>query len=279
MPNSDPSSRPKVTVVVPVRNEADSIADALRSLAAQDIGPELLEVIIMDGDSSDNTRAVCAQVATEYSWARFVVERNGGLTAPCALNAGLRLSSAPWYARLDARTRMSPNYLSSCIEYLEQAGDPLMAAAGTFITEPHGTRASAAIATALSHRFGVGQSYRTIIAEDRGRRTPSFCGLADCRGTTFGGFDEELTRNQDDEFSSRARSQGARIVMLGAASIRYWPRERFRGLAAQYFQYGLWKAAVGRTRGYFPPRSDHSSGDPAHDDRCYPSSVAADRSH
>ena len=73
----------------------------------------------------------------------------------------------------------------------------------------------------------------------------------------YGGFREELTRNQDDEFSMRAVARGARIYVEPAAAVSYRPRERLRGLGAQYFQYGLWKAAVGRATGLFPLQSPH----------------------
>jgi len=247
---------PIVTVVVPVRNEAGTIGAALESLAAQDIGADALEVVIVDGESSDMTRSVCERLESKFPWGRFIpFVRNKHLTAPHALNGGLKHSTCPWFTRLDARTRMSPNYLSCCIQHLERAGDPLRAAAGRFIAEVHGTRTSAAIATALSHPLGVGRSYRTIIAEKAEVDHHPFAVWSTDAVRQFGGFDEELTRNQDDEFSDRARAQGGRIEMLGRASIRYRPRDRFRGLAAQYFQYGLWKSAVGRTRGYFPVRS------------------------
>ncbi|MEA2184957.1 MAG: hypothetical protein QOF69_4142 [Solirubrobacteraceae bacterium] len=256
MPASETGARtPVVSVVVPVRNEARTIEDVLRSLAAQDIGPEALEVIVMDGDSTDDTRRECEAMAATYPWGAFTVERNAGLTAPYALNGGLRRSSCRWFTRLDARTRMSPNYLSCCIEYLERTGDPLRAAAGRFITESRGTAVSAAISAALSHPLGVGRGYRTIVAEEAEVDHHPFAVWPTEAVRRFGGFDETLTRNQDDEFSDRARSQGATIAMLGRAQILYWPRDRFRGLAAQYFQYGLWKSAVGRRRGYFPLRS------------------------
>jgi len=71
----------------------------------------------------------------------------------------------------------------------------------------------------------------------------------------YGGFDAALHRNQDDEFGMRAIRQGASIRLLAAPSITYRPRERFRGLAVQYFQYGLWKSAVGLRYGLFPKRS------------------------
>jgi hypothetical protein len=71
----------------------------------------------------------------------------------------------------------------------------------------------------------------------------------------LGGFAPELVRNQDDEFSMRATRSGVRILLVPAAAVTYRPRERIVGLAAQYFQYGLWKSAVGRRHRLFPLRS------------------------
>jgi hypothetical protein len=71
----------------------------------------------------------------------------------------------------------------------------------------------------------------------------------------LGGFAPGLTRNQDDEFSMRAARAGTRILLVPEAVVTYRPRERLPGLAVQYFQYGLWKSAVARERGLFPPRS------------------------
>jgi succinoglycan biosynthesis protein ExoA len=53
----------------------------------------------------------------------------------------------------------------------------------------------------------------------------------------------------------RATRAGMRILLVPAAAVTYRPRERLVGLAAQYFQYGLWKSAVARRHGMFPLRS------------------------
>jgi hypothetical protein len=71
----------------------------------------------------------------------------------------------------------------------------------------------------------------------------------------IGGFAPGLVRNQDDEFSMRATRSGLRILLVPEAAVTYRPREHLVGLAAQYFQYGLWKSAVGRRHGLFPLRS------------------------
>jgi hypothetical protein len=59
-----------------------------------------------------------------------------------------------------------------------------------------------------------------------------------------GYFDEQLRRNQDDEFSYRARSLGKKLYLNPAIKLWYYPRSNASGLFRQYYQYGLFKPLV-----------------------------------
>jgi succinoglycan biosynthesis protein ExoA len=59
-------------------------------------------------------------------------------------------------------------------------------------------------------------------------------------------FDEELVRNQDDEFNLRLRRAGGRIVLDPAITVRYRPRGSLSAVWRQYYEYGLWKVPVMR---------------------------------
>ena len=244
--------RERVTVVVPVRDEERTVVAALDSLRRQTVGAERLEVLVYDGGSRDRTRELCASFAGAAPWARFEVIDNAARGVQHALNAGLAASRTPWLAVLSGRTTLSPDYLETCLDELHRAG-PGSAVGGRFVAEAEGAVAKA-IAAAVTHPLGVGKGFRT---EARACELPhhpfAVWRVEDVR--RFGGFDPELERNQDDEFSMRARRQGARIYLTPQAQLRYRPRERFRGLAVQYFQYGLWKAAVRARSGLFPTRA------------------------
>jgi hypothetical protein len=59
-----------------------------------------------------------------------------------------------------------------------------------------------------------------------------------------GPFDEELVRNQDDEYNFRIRELGGRILLSPNIRSRYYSRSTFGSLWRQYFQYGYWKVRV-----------------------------------
>ena len=60
----------------------------------------------------------------------------------------------------------------------------------------------------------------------------------------IGFFDEELVRNQDDEFNLRIVRSGGRVWQSVKIKSWYYSRESLRHLFAQYVQYGYWKARI-----------------------------------
>ena len=62
----------------------------------------------------------------------------------------------------------------------------------------------------------------------------------------IGLFDEELARNQDDEFNFRILKNGGKIWLTTATSATYYVRSSFKKLFKQYFQYGYWKVYVNK---------------------------------
>lgn len=242
-----------VTVVVPVRDEEATVAEALESLARQDIGAEHLDVLVFDGGSTDATRRIAEGFATAAPWHNFAVLDNPERTVPFALNAGLARAAGTWFTRVDGRTALSPGYFRECIACAQRRG-PGHAAGGQLVALAGGPVAES-IAAAVTHPIGVGRGFRVRCEAETEVSHHPFALWRTHEVRDHGAFAEHLARNQDDEFSMRAREHGARIWLTPAATVTYRPRERLRGLAAQYFQYGLWKAAVGRTERRFPLRS------------------------
>ncbi len=112
------SSRPEISVIVPVRNGADALPNLLRSLAAQTLSPDRYEVIVVDNDSSDDT----AQVARA---AGAIVVTEPVANRSLARNRGAAVARSPLYAFTDADCVADPVWLEAFLRCAPKA--PLVA--------------------------------------------------------------------------------------------------------------------------------------------------------
>ena len=232
-------AQPTVSVVVPCRNERKHIEACVSSILAQQSPPGGFEVIVADGMSDDGTREILQGLARRDP--RLRVEDNPGRTTPRAMNAGIRAARGSFIAIMGAHNRYATDYLQRSVEVLERTGADNVG--GAMICEAD-TWLQRAIAAAHHSPFSVG-----------GARwhNPNYEGPSD---TVFGGvyrrevftriglFDEELTRNQDDELNLRLTRAGGKIWQSPAIQSWYRPRASLGALFRQYMQYGYWKVRV-----------------------------------
>ncbi len=225
---------------MPVRNEADFIARSLGCVLAQDYPRERLEVIVADGRSTDATRELVQAWQAEHPNLQLV--DNPGCIAPTGLNAAIAQARGEIIVRVDGHCEIAPDYVRNCVRHLREDGvDGVGGPLETIGTTP----LAAAIAAAMSSPFGVGGSaFRTI--KDRTLLTDTVAFPAYTRAALerAGRFDEEMVRNQDDEYNYRLRKLGGRILLAADVRARYYSRSSLKSLFKQYFQYGYWKVRV-----------------------------------
>lgn len=215
-----PSLHPLVTIIIPCRNETRYIEKCLASVCAFE-RPEGLdfEVLVLDGRSQDNTRALAEAVAARDR--RIRVLDNPGVIQSTAVNIGVQAARGQWIMRLDAHARYPANYLKLCYETALRTGADN--AGGIFITEPGGDTYQAQLVQALTtHKFGVGDSgFRTGASEDWADTVP----YGFYRREVFdrlGWLDERLVRAQDYEFNRRLIASGGRILRNPHIHIHYY---------------------------------------------------------
>lgn len=120
MTNTRPDAAPAVSVVIPCLNDAPMLAQCLEALAAQTVQPR--EVIVVDGGSSDDSRAVATRAGAR------VVTATGGI--PDATAAGLDAARGDILARIDADSRPAPDWLQRMLDDFASPG-PWSAVTGT----------------------------------------------------------------------------------------------------------------------------------------------------
>jgi succinoglycan biosynthesis protein ExoA len=230
---------PAVSLIVPCRNEQDYIESCIRSLLAQDLPVGSFEIIVADGLSNDGTRNILARLAAEYTCVRLV--DNPGRIVSTGLNTAIHAARSKIIVRIDVHTQYAPDYVRQCLAVLQETGADNVG--GPWVAQGTGYMGRA-VAAAFQSPFAVGGA--------RGHN-PHHIGPVD---TVYlgcwprevfdriGFFDEELVRNQDDEFNLRLSRAGGLIWQSPRIKSWYHPRASLRSLWRQYAQYGYWKVRV-----------------------------------
>jgi hypothetical protein len=119
---------------------------------------------------------------------------------------------------------------------------------GIIVTLPgDNTPMARAIAVGLSHPFAVGNAYFRIgLSAPRWVDSVPFGCFRREVFDRVGLFDEELVRNEDEEFNLRLVKYGGRILLLPEVVSYYFARRRLRDLGRMYYQYGYFKPLVVR---------------------------------
>src|SRR5438445_2255635 len=231
---------PFVSIIIPVRDDAVFIERSLRAVLAQDYPHDRMEVIVADGFSEDGTRELISRISDSHPNVRLI--DNPGKIVSTGLNAALRLAKGDIIIRVDGHCEIASDYVRRCVEHLTQdeidcVGGPLQTVGETYQAR--------AIAAAMSSTFGVGGSaFRVGITDSQLTDTVPFPAYWRQTIQRAGPFDEELVRNQDDEYNYRLRKLNGRILLSPDVRSRYYSRASFRKLWKQYFQYGFWKVRV-----------------------------------
>ncbi len=112
----------KVSIIVPCYNEESTIQLLLNAILEQDYPMALMEVIIADALSQDQTRKKIEEFARTNPSLSVRVVDNPKRTIPAAINAAAAAARGEYLVRLDAHSVPYPDYISSCIRDLEGAG-------------------------------------------------------------------------------------------------------------------------------------------------------------
>lgn len=228
-----------ISIIIPILNESIYIRNTIDAVLVQDCAQDQIEILIVDGMSTDDTREIVRGYQQDHPNIRMI--DNPTKIVPTALNAAIRQANGDIIVRVDGHTIIAPDYLRKCVDTLHRTGADNVGGCMTAVgINPFGK----AVALATSTPFGVGNSkfHYATIEED----TDSVYMGAWPKEvfTKFGLFDEELVRNQDDEFNYRIREKGGKIILNPEIRSFYTNRSSPLALWKQYFQYGFWKVRV-----------------------------------
>lgn len=252
--NPDSQFIPFVTIIMPVRNEVDFIERSLTALVQQDYPLDHLEILVVDGDSDDGTRQYVAhyleQNPSSLPQATIRLLNNLARYMPTGFNLALRQARGDIIIVVGGHCLIASDYVRQCIDILAQTGADCVG--GPMVTQG-GTYTAQAIAQAQSTPFGVGGvAFRTGQNQGGYVDTVAFGAYRREVFSRIGNFDEELIRNQDDEFNFRLTQAGGKIWLDPSIQSIYYSRATLPRLWRQYYQYGLYKVRVIQKRKAVP---------------------------
>jgi glycosyltransferase involved in cell wall biosynthesis len=239
------------SVIIPCANEEKYIINMLEDVCAQSAFNHFSgEIIIADGESSDDTVEKINQVITKQSLSIKVINNPERHVSP-GLNKAIKMSKGRFIVRMDVHARYKNDYIDILLQYIMK--NPKCGNVGFPVKTLPGdsTPTAEAISAVISHPLGVGNStFRTgNLLEPISVDTVPFGCFRASLFNEIGYFDLELTRNQDDEFNNRICLAGFDVILLPSSGVEYYGRDTFSKLRSMYYQYGLFKPLVGKKLG------------------------------
>jgi glycosyltransferase involved in cell wall biosynthesis len=252
------AEHPTLTVGIPTYNESGHIERVIRGFLATDY-PNLIEVFVADGGSTDNTEDIVKKLSLEDSRVKLI--HNPLKIQSAGLNAIIEECNGEIFLRADAHSDYASNYIEKCVEALIESNALNAGGAQRFVAkQPF----QAAIALASKSILGNGGAhYRNPNYEGfvdtvylgcfwrKALLSLSHCGsytvYEGCTNEDFELnqrlnnviFDNGQITNQDTELNQRLIDIAPRAVyQSNKIKTWYYPRKTWQSLLLQYFKYG-----------------------------------------
>ena len=191
----------KISIVTPCRNSVKTIERTIKSVVEQSSNVTELEYIIVDGQSDDGTLDIIKRYADEYSFIKYISEKDHSMTE--ALNKGFKLATGDIIASINADDIYLPDTLRKVKHAFEENDHPNIVLINTFFVDA--------------------ESGRIKSKNTPKKFSPMICGFIECpfpecaiffRKNVVketGLFNEKMKYTQDFEYYLRAYDKGFRF--------------------------------------------------------------------
>ncbi|MDO5698385.1 MAG: glycosyltransferase family 2 protein [Dermatophilus congolensis] len=240
-----------ISVIMPVLNEEKSVEGAVRSALAQEAVD--VEVLVVDGHSSDGTREIVSRLAAEDPRVRLL--DNPDVVIPKGLNVGMQNARGEFIARVDGHASISGDYMRRALDRF--AADPQLAAVGGLRTGVSNNPTGRAIGMVLSSPYAIGDSINHFGTEYQLTDHASFGVYRADVAREVGGWDPNLLVNEDVDFDHRILAAGYTIGFDPDMRIWWHVRDNVPDLFRQFRRYGRGKALMVRKNGPSALRPRH----------------------
>jgi cellulose synthase/poly-beta-1,6-N-acetylglucosamine synthase-like glycosyltransferase len=222
---------PKVSVIVPVKNGAAYIQGLIDSLMDVDYEKDKLEVVVVDGNSTDNTRKIVSQYPV-----KLLLEERPGLNA--ARNTGIKHSSGEIIAFTDADCIVPKNWIRNIVNCFR---NPEVGCVGGNVLRYYDNFLSYYADESILPVMRVFKKREMLNYVKPPEGFPAGCNMAIRRETLekAGFFDERIRYGYDeDELAERICKAGYKMVLDPEVLVKHKHRPKLAELLKQHLNYG-----------------------------------------
>lgn len=230
-------TRPFITIVMPVRNEARFIRDTLGQLLGQDYPRDCFEIIVADGMSDDGTQEIVNKLSGDHPQVRLI--ENPKRLSSAGRNVGFKNGKGDIFLVVDGHCYIPDNQLfNNVATAFEKSGADCLGRPQP-LDPPGLSDFQKAVAMARASRLGhSGNSL--IYSNYEGFASPVSNGAVYKKEVfqKVGYVDESLDACEDVEFNYRLEKAGLKAYTSPSLAVKYYPREKLKSFFKQMIRYG-----------------------------------------
>ena len=223
-----------ISILIPTKNNGDVLEQCLESIERLDYPKDDVEVLIVDGHSTDNT----VEIARKHG-CNIMYENVGTRGGAC--NIGVKLAEGDFIVFTDADCVVPKDWLNSLVKHFNE--EKVACIGGPNITPEGDAEFAKCVGTVLSFLSKPGSRYGLNI--DRVTETfhNSGCNVAYRKSAIeeAGWFNEKLITCEDEELDYRISEKGYKILYTPYAKVYHYRRPTWKRFYKQAYRY-----AVGR---------------------------------
>jgi len=226
---------PFISVVIPVYNEEKNIGKCLDSLLNQDYPKDKYEIIVVDGNSEDNTK----KIVEKYSDIKVLdnPERNTAV----GRNIGIKNSKGGYIAFTDGDVIVPKNWLKTLIKNLVTLGERTTGVGGGNI-HPKTSNDFVKALERMLHTWWGGMGSVTGSCFNEIKEVESLGGFNSLYKKDIfekiGYFDENFATGEDAELNVRIKMKGYKLFHIPKTDVIHNPKDTLRKWIKRMFQYG-----------------------------------------
>ena len=233
--------KPFISIVIPTRNSQVFLKECLQSIKHLNYPEEVLEVLIVDGLSTDDTRKIA-----EAAGATVVINHKKATTA--ARNLGFETAKGDLIAYSDDDCIFDENWLENSLKYF-QVDEKIAGVTGPIHTPNQQNGFAKAVAFLFSLAVIVAKSthkeLQPSVQEVRDFPTCNAIYRKDALSAAMP-LDENLYGGSDLELNYKLRQQGYKLLSTPDVQVWHYKRETPKAFFRQMYRYAVGRLQVGK---------------------------------